>query len=137
MVAPLEEEMPRSRTTFVSTLLIALTAMAFGMVIASRFNLASQSAAQSVQPPVSNSAPISGNLTATTFREIADTQTAMVVTIWTRQPQQRGNRNFGGDEFLRRFFGDPAHSRSGAGGGRRSHPPDRPPGPDSSSTARA
>lgn len=107
VVAPLEEEMPRSRTTFVSTLLIALTAMAFGMVIASRFNLASQSAAQSVQPPVSNSAPISGNLTATTFREIADTQTAMVVTIWTQQPQQRGNMNFGGDEFLRRFFGDP------------------------------
>lgn len=105
---PLEEMMSRSRTTFVSTLLIALTAMAFGMVIASRFNLAPQSAAQSVQAPVSNSAPISGNLTATTFREIADTQTAMVVTIWTQQPQQRGmNEFFGGDELFRRFFGQP------------------------------
>ncbi len=94
--------MSRSRTTFVSTLLIALTAMAFGMVIASRFNLAPQSSAQPVQAPVSNSAPISGNLTATTFREIADTQTAMVVTIWTRQPQPQER-----DEFFRRFFGQP------------------------------
>ena len=101
--------MSRSRTTFVSTLLIALTATAFGMVIASRFNLAPQSAAQSIQAPVSNSAPISGNLTATTFREIADAQTAMVVTIWTQQQRQQGNMNefFGGDEFFRRFFGQP------------------------------
>ena len=101
--------MSRSRTTFVSTLLIAVTAMAVGMVIASRFNLAPPSAAQSVQTPVSNSSPISGNLTATTFREIAEAQTAMVVTIWTQQPRQQGNTNefFGGDEFFRRFFGQP------------------------------
>ncbi len=101
--------MARSRTTFVSTLLIALTAMAVGMVIASRFNLAPQSAAQPVQTPVAGGTPISGNLTATTFREIAAAQTAMVVTIWTRQPQQQGDmRNFfGGDEFFRRFFGQP------------------------------
>ena len=101
--------MSRSRTTFVSTLLIALTAMAVGMVIASRFNLTPQSAAQPIQTPVSNGAPISGNLTATTFREIADAQTAMVVTIWTQQPQRQGNMNdfFGGDEFFRRFFGQP------------------------------
>ena len=109
VLAPLEEMMPRSRTTFVSTLLIAFMAMAVGMVIASRFNLAPPSAAQSVQGPVSNSSPISGNLTATTFREIADAQTAMVVTIWTQQPRQQGNMNefFGGDEFFRRFFGQP------------------------------
>ena len=108
MAAPLEEVMSRSRTTFVSTLLIALAAMAFGMVIASRFNMASQSAAQSVGTPTSNSAPISGNLTATTFREIADAQTAMVVTIWTQRPQQENmNELFGGDEFFRRFFGQP------------------------------
>ena len=108
VVAPLEEVMSRSRTTFVSTLLIALAAMAFGMVIASRFNMAPQSAAQSVQTPSSNSAPISGNLTATTFREIADAQTAMVVTIWTQRPEQDNvNELFGGDEFFRRFFGQP------------------------------
>jgi serine protease Do len=109
VLAPLEEMMPRSRTTFVSTLLIAVTAMAVGMVIASRFNLAPPSAAQSIETPVSNSSPISGNLTATTFREIAEAQTAMVVTIWTRQPrQQQGNMNeFGGNEFFRRFFGEP------------------------------
>ncbi len=108
VVAPLEEVMSRSRTTFVSTLLIALAAVAFGMVIASRFNLAPQSAAQSIQTPTSNSAPISGNLTATTFREIADAQTAMVVTIWTQRPEQDNmNELFGGDEFFRRFFGQP------------------------------
>lgn len=101
--------MARSRTTFVSTLLIALTAMAVGMVLASRFNLAPQSAAQPVQTPIAAGAPLSGNLTATTFREIADAQTAMVVTIWTRQPQQQGNMGdfFGGDDFFRRFFGQP------------------------------
>lgn len=109
VAAPLEEMMPRSRTTFVSTLLIAVTAMAVGMVIASRFNLAPPSAAQSAQAPVPNAAPFTGNLTATTFREIADAQTAMVVTLWTRQPRQQPNTNefFGGDEFFRRFFGDP------------------------------
>ena len=107
MLAPLEEMMSRSRTTFVSTLLIAVVAMAVGMVIASRFNLAPSSAAQAIRTPESNSAPISGNLTATTFREIADAQTAMVVTIWTQQRPQQSNMNefFGGDEFFRRFFG--------------------------------
>ena len=107
--APPEEMMPRSRTTFVSALLIAVAAMVFGMVIASRFNLSPPSAAQSIRTPASNSAPISGNLTATTFREIADAQTAMVVTIWTRQlnQQREGNEFFGGDEFFRRFFGQP------------------------------
>ena len=108
VAAPLEEMMSRSRTAFVSTLLIALAAMVFGMVIASRFNLAPQSAAQSIRTPPSNSAPISGNLTATTFREIADAQTAMVVTIWTQRPEQDNmNELFGGDEFFRRFFGQP------------------------------
>ena len=108
VLAPLEEMMSRSRTTFVPTLLIAVAAMAVGMVIASRFNLAPPSAAQSIQAPVANSAPISGNLTATTFREIADTQTAMVVTIWTTQTVRESNGSeFGGDDFFRRFFGQP------------------------------
>ena len=101
--------MSRSRTTVVSTLLIAVTAMVFGMVIASHFHLAPPSAAQPVQTPVSSGGPISGNLTATTFREIAEAQTAMVVTIWTQQPRPTGDMNefFGGDEFFRRFFGQP------------------------------
>ena len=101
--------MSRSRTTFVSTLLVAVTAMVVGMVIASQFNLAPPSAAQAIQTPTTNSAPISGNLTATTFREIADAETAMVVTIWTAQPRPQANMNdfSGGDEFFRRFFGQP------------------------------
>ena len=104
--------MSRSRTTFVSALLIALAAMAFGMVIASRFNLAPRSAAQSIETPASSRGPVSGNLTATTFREIADAQTAMVVTIWTQRPEQEdANELFGGDEFFRRFFGRPGPER--------------------------
>ena len=100
--------MSKSRTTFVSALLIALAAMAFGMVIASRFNLAPRSAAQSIDTPTSSRGPVSGNLTATTFREIADAQTAMVVTVWTQRPEQEdANELFGGDEFFRRFFGRP------------------------------
>ncbi len=98
-----------ARTTFASALLIAVTSMAIGMVVASRFNLTPASSAQRIQTPV-NSAPISGELTATTFRDIAETQTDMVVNIRiaARQSQTSLNDFFGGDnEFFRRFFGDP------------------------------
>ena len=43
--------------------------MAIGIVITSRFNLGPASLAQSIQTPT-NTAPITGELTATTFRDI-------------------------------------------------------------------
>ena len=98
-----------ARTTFTTAALIAVTSMAIGMVVASRFNLTPASSAQRIQTPV-NSAPITGELTATTFREIAETQTGMVVNIRiaARQTQTDLNDFFGGgNEFFRRFFGDP------------------------------
>lgn len=99
-----------ARTTLASALLIAVTSMAIGMVVASRFNLTPASSAQRIQTPV-NTAPITGGLTATTFREIAETQTGMVVNIRiaARQTQTDLNDFFGrgGDDFFRRFFGDP------------------------------
>ena len=99
-----------ARTTFASALLIAVTSMAIGMVVASRFNLTPASSAQRIQTPV-NTAPITGELTATTFRDIAETQTAMVVNIRiaARQTQTGLNEFFGGggNELFRRFFGDP------------------------------
>ena len=102
--------MTTSRTTFLSTALIVVGSMAIGMVIASRFNLTPASSAQAVQTPAMNSAPISGDLTATTFRDLAEAQTEMVVTLWTAQPRPDVNlRNpFGdGNDFFRRFFGQP------------------------------
>lgn len=102
--------MTTSRSTFLSTALIVVGSMAVGMVIASRFNMAPASSAQAVQAPAMNSAPITGDLTATTFRDIADAQTEMVVTLWTAQPRPDidpddlfGDQN----DFFRRFFGQP------------------------------
>lgn len=102
--------MTTSRSTFLSTALIVVGSMAVGMVIASRFNMAPASSAQAVQAPAMNSAPITGDLTATTFRDIADAQTEMVVTLWTAQPRPDIDPNglFGDqNDFFRRFFGQP------------------------------
>ena len=113
--------MSRSRTTLVSA--VALVALVVGMAIGSHFDLVPPLTARGVERPASNDAPIAGNVTATTFRDIAEAQTAMVVTIWTEQtrPQvdvsdffrggeeffRRGEEFFGGEEFFRRFFGRP------------------------------
>ena len=97
--------MSRSRTSLFFVVLIAIASMAIGMVVASRFNLGPASLAQATQTPAMNSAPISGNLTATTFRDIAQTQTAMVVNIRTESQQNNQLEGFGGDDFFRRFFG--------------------------------
>ena len=97
--------MSTSRTTLFSAVLIAVVSLAIGMVITSRFNLSPASLAQSIQTPT-NTAPISGELTATTFRDIAQAQTAMVVNIRTETEQTSNPLNeFGGDDFFRRFFG--------------------------------
>ena len=85
------------------------------MAVGSYLDLAPPLTAQGIERPASNTAPIGGNLTATTFRDIAEAQTAMVITIWTeqRRPQvtrneffRRGEESFGGEDF-RRFFGQP------------------------------
>lgn len=98
--------MSTHRTTLFSGALIVVASMAIGMVIASRFNLTPASSAQAVQIPAMNSAPITGDIGATTFRDIAQAQTAMVVNIRTESQQTSNQLNdFGGDEFFRRFFG--------------------------------
>ena len=110
--------MSRSRTTFVSA--VAVAALLVGAAVGSHFDLSPS--LKAIERPASNTAPISGNLTATTFRDIAEAQTAMVVTIWTEQSRaqltrndsfgggeffRRGEEFFGGEEFFRRFFGRP------------------------------
>ena len=121
--------MSRSRTAFVSV--VALAALVVGMAIGSHVELVPSLTARGIERPASNDAPIAGNVTATTFRDIAEAQTAMVVTIWTEQTRQqadmsgffrggdeffrRGDEFFGGDEFFRRFFGRPPFDRDRPG----------------------
>ena len=99
--------MSRSRTTFVWA--VAVAAMVAGMALGSHYDLTPPLAAQQdIDRPASNNPPSAVNLTATTFRDIAEAQTPVVVTIWTERyrPQVRMNEFFGGEEF-RRFFGPP------------------------------
>ena len=100
--------MSTRRTTLFSAALIAVASMAIGMVIASRFNLSPASSAQTFATPVMNSAPVTGPIDATTFRQIAEEQTAMVVNIRTESRRSTQlNDFFGQDDFFRRFFGQP------------------------------
>ena len=104
--------MSTRRNTLFSGVLIAVTSVAISLVIAARLDLVSSSAAQTFNTsalPAMNSAPITGQLDANTFRDIADAQSAMVVNIRTesRRRTQDLSQFFGGDELLRRFFGDP------------------------------
>ncbi len=107
--------MSTGRNRLFSGVLIAVTSTAIGLVLAARLDLTSGSSAQtfnaSTLPPM-NSAPIEGQLTATTFRDIASAESSMVVNIRT-EATRRGRDlselfgGDGGDELFRRFFGDP------------------------------
>jgi serine protease Do len=116
--------MSNRKTTFFYALLIAIASLAVGMVIASRLDLAPQSAAQTVgTAPPFNSAPITGTISATTFRDVAKAVTPAVVNIRTesRQRTQDLSEFFGGgggDDLFNRFFGG-----GGQGGG--DQPPQR------------
>ena len=108
--------MSTRRNTLFSGVLIAVTSVAIGLVIAARLDLVSSSAAQTVNPsaiPAMNSAPLTEQLGANTFRDIAEAQTPMVVNIRTesRRRTQDLSQFFGGDELFRRFFGDPPEQR--------------------------
>jgi serine protease Do len=105
--------MSNRKTTLFYALLIAIASLAVGMVIASRLDLTPQSAAQTIAAPPYNNAPITGGLTATTFRDVAKTVTPAVVNIRTesRQRTQDLSEFFGGgggggsDDLFERFFG--------------------------------
>ncbi len=102
--------MSTRRSTFYSAALIAVASMAIGMVIASRFDMAPSSSAQTFAVPAMNSVPLDGAIDAGTFRAIAEQQTAMVVNIRTESLQSSQLNDFfggGGDDLFRRFFGQP------------------------------
>jgi serine protease Do len=102
--------MTNRKTTLFYAVLIAVASIAVGMVMSSRLGLTPLSSAQTAAPPM-NSAPITGPLTATTFRDIAKVVSPAVVNIRTesRQRTQDLNDFFGGQggDLFERFFGQP------------------------------
>jgi len=106
--------MSTRKTTLFYAVLIAVASLAVGMVIASRLDLTPASSAQTLAMPPMNSAPITGVLSADTFRNIAKAQSPMVVNITTEMPQKSQDMTefFGGgggapDDFFHRFSGSP------------------------------
>ncbi len=102
--------------------LIVLASIAVGMVIASRLDLTPTSSAQTIAVPPMNSAPLTGPLSADTFRNIAKAQEPMVVNIKTEMKAKAQDLEglFGGggsDDFFRRFFGGPGGQGQGQGQG--------------------
>src|SRR6516225_6731689 len=124
--------MSTRKTSLFYGVLIAVAGMAVGMVIASRLDLAPASSAQTVNVPSMNSAPLTGPIDATTFRNIAKTNAPAVVNIQT-EVRQRGRDlseyfGQGGDDLLRRFFGgdDPQATPPQRGRGRAPRQQDMP-----------
>src|SRR5512140_3388694 len=78
--------------------MIALSSLVVGMVLASRLGLSPSSFAGSLTVPPTNSAPLTGVLDASTFRTLAQEASPTVVSIRTTVPLQPG----GG---LEDFFG--------------------------------
>ncbi|HTI39817.1 MAG TPA: Do family serine endopeptidase [Vicinamibacterales bacterium] len=104
--------------------LIALASMAVTAVITSKMDLTPVSSAQTVAVPSTNSAPLTGAIDATTFRNIAKVTAPAVVNIQTLG-HARGRdltEYFGGqgDDLLRRFFGGGDDQAPRGGGGGRS-----------------
>ena len=100
----------RNKSTVFYLFLVVVASVMVGMVLASRLDLASQSSAQSLGVPPVNSAPITGPVTATTFREVANMVSPAVVNIRadSMQPTQDLSDLFGGggepDDLLNRLF---------------------------------
>ena len=116
------------KTTFFYVVLIAMASLVVGMVIASRLDVSSTSSAQGIAIPTTNSAPLGGPVDATTFRNIAKSQSPMVVSIRTesRQRTQDLSEFFGGgDDLLERFFGPGAGGQGPRGQQPRGQQPPR------------
>jgi len=110
--------MSTRKTTAFYAVLLVVASLFVGMVIASRFDLTPASSAQTIAVPPMNSAPLTGPLDASTFRNIAKAQTPMVVNIRTEMKAKAQDLSdffgTGGqpDDLFHRFFGGP-----GGGGG--------------------
>jgi serine protease Do len=113
----------RKSTMFFGLLLIVVASLVAGMVIAARLDLSPASEAQTFAAPPMNSAPISGPVTATTFRDIAKAVSPAVVNIRTESTQRtqdlndlfQGGGGGGGSDLFDRFFGLPQNPRAPQG----------------------
>ncbi len=118
--------MSSRKTTLFYSLLIAVASLAVGMVIASRLDLSPASSAQTMVAPPMNSAPLSGPVDASTFRNIAKAMSPAVVNIrsTSKARAQEMTEFFGGgggggsDDLLERFFGQGRQQQ-----GQRQRPP--------------
>jgi serine protease Do len=104
--------MSTGKTSAFYVVLIAVAGMAVGMVISARLDLTPASSAQTAGVPATNSAPLSGPIDATTFRNIAKLNAPAVVNIQTEVRARNrdlsdyfGGGGGGSDDLLRRFFG--------------------------------
>jgi serine protease Do len=105
--------MSTRKTTAFYAVLLVVASLFVGMVIASRFDLTPASSAQTIAVPPMNSAPLTGPLDASTFRNIAKMATPMVVNIRTEMKTKAQDLTdfFGSggqpDDLFHRFFGNP------------------------------
>ena len=126
--------MSTRKTTAFYAVLLVVASLFVGMVIASRFDLTPASSAQTIAVPPMNSAPLTGPLDASTFRNIAKAATPMVVNIRTEMKAKAQDLTdfFGSggqpDDLFHRFFGNPGQQDDdqapaprgrGNGGGRK------------------
>ena len=110
------------KSTIFYSVMIALSSLVVGMVIASRLGLAPLSMAGSLDIPKTNSAPLVGPIDAGTFRTIAQEASPTVVSIRTKAQRQGG----GGIEELFGFqnpFQGQGQGRQGQGQPRRPQAP--------------
>ncbi|HEY7502081.1 MAG TPA: trypsin-like peptidase domain-containing protein [Vicinamibacterales bacterium] len=98
--------MPTRKTTLFYIVLIAIASAAVGMVISSQWGIPQASSAQSVNVPAANTAPLTGPIDATTFRNIAKSQGPVVVNLRTSARMRRESTD-ASEDLLRRFFNQP------------------------------
>ena len=102
--------MSNRKSTVFYLLLLVVASIMVGMVLASRLD-PSATSAQTVTAPPMNSAPITGQVGATTFRDIAKAVSPAVVNIRTESRQRTQDLSDffggGGDDLFERFFGQP------------------------------
>ena len=78
-------------------LMIAIVALVFGMVLASRLGMSPVSFAGSLDIPKTNSSPLTGPMDAGTFRQVAQQASPTVVSIRTTSTREAGS--------IEEFFG--------------------------------
>ncbi|HXT72053.1 MAG TPA: PDZ domain-containing protein [Vicinamibacterales bacterium] len=83
--------MAGKKSTIFYSMMIALSSLVVGMVLASRLGLAPISSAGPLDIPKTNSAPLNGPIDAATFRNIAHEASPTVVSIRTKSQRQAGS----------------------------------------------